>query len=250
MTEQVVGIIGGMGPEATVDLMRRIIAATPAQDDADHIHMLVDNNPKVPSRIKALIEGGGENPGPTLARMAQGLETAGADFLVIPCNTAHHYWSYAAEAVTIPVWNIVELTLASIAAASGPASRGPATRGPASRVGVLASPAVRDIRLYERHADAYAMDFLYPRRPQQLLDVIKAVKAKRLDEEGIAAFNEAAQELRDAGADALVLACTEFSVIADRLDQDIPVFDSLQVLAEGIVAQVKGLKKPEGLQTA
>ena len=53
MREKIVGIIGGMGPEATVDLMARIIKVTPAVDDGDHIRMIVDNNPKVPSRIKA-----------------------------------------------------------------------------------------------------------------------------------------------------------------------------------------------------
>jgi len=61
MPDKVVGVIGGMGPEATVDLMMRVIKATPAEDDIDHIRMFVDNNPKVPSRIKAIIEGTGES---------------------------------------------------------------------------------------------------------------------------------------------------------------------------------------------
>jgi aspartate/glutamate racemase len=68
--EKIVGIIGGMGPEATVDLMQRIIRLTPATDDMDHIRCIVDNNPKVPSRIKAIIEGDGQDPGPVMADMA------------------------------------------------------------------------------------------------------------------------------------------------------------------------------------
>src|SRR5690625_6011140 len=88
MTEPIVGIIGGMGPEATIELMQRIVSKTPAADDQDHIHMIVDNNPKVPSRIQALLEGTGDNPAPVLMAMARRLEQAGADFLVIPCNTA------------------------------------------------------------------------------------------------------------------------------------------------------------------
>ena len=91
-TEMVPGIIGGMGPEATVDLMQRIIANTSAIDDVDHIRCIVDNNPKIPSRIKAILEQGGENPGPSMAEMARRLEKWGADFLVIPCNTAHYYY--------------------------------------------------------------------------------------------------------------------------------------------------------------
>ena len=69
-----VGVIGGMGPEATVDFLRRLVASTPARDDADHIRVFVDNNPKIPSRIAALIEGGGEDPAPVLCAMAKGLE--------------------------------------------------------------------------------------------------------------------------------------------------------------------------------
>ena len=86
-----IGILGGMGPAATVELMSRIIRQTPAKDDRDHLRMLVDNNPKVPSRIEAIIEGTGADPLPELQRMAQGLEAAGADFLIMACNTAHHY---------------------------------------------------------------------------------------------------------------------------------------------------------------
>ena len=71
------GILGGMGPGATVDLLQRVIANTPAEDDADHIHLLVDNNPQVPSRIKALIDGDGESPVPTLIAMAKKLEGNG-----------------------------------------------------------------------------------------------------------------------------------------------------------------------------
>src|SRR5210317_1086324 len=107
--EKTVGILGGMGPEATVDLMRRIIRLTPALDDADHIRCIVDNNPKVPSRIKAIIEGDGEDPGPCMADMGRRLESWGADFLVIACNTAHFYYGAVQQAVNIPVVNLIDL---------------------------------------------------------------------------------------------------------------------------------------------
>ena len=73
MQEKIVGVIGGMGPEATIDLMNRVLRATPADDDRDHIRMVVDNNPKVPSRIEAIIEGTGESPVPCLREMARKL---------------------------------------------------------------------------------------------------------------------------------------------------------------------------------
>ena len=106
--QPVIGVIGGMGPEATVDLMRRVIAATPAADDIDHVRMIVDNNPKVPSRLKALLDGTGDGPGPVLAGMARGLQSAGADVLVIPCNTAHFYLAPIRAAVSIPVGTSVD----------------------------------------------------------------------------------------------------------------------------------------------
>lgn len=109
MEEKTAGILGGMGPEATVDLMRRIIAHTDARDDVDHVRCIVDNNPKVPSRIKALLEGDGISPGPCLADMARRLEAWGADFLCMACNTAHMYYGEVKAAVTIPALNMIEL---------------------------------------------------------------------------------------------------------------------------------------------
>src|SRR5271163_5103637 len=125
-----VGIIGGMGPEATVDLMRRVIAKTPARDDQDHIHLIVESNPKIPSRIAHLIEGSGPDPTPELIRIAVNLQRAGADALAIPCNTAHAYADSIRRAVSIPLLDMVSLTVEKIAASGR------------TRVGLLASTAV------------------------------------------------------------------------------------------------------------
>ena len=111
LKEKTVGIIGGLGPEATVDLMTRVIRATPAGDDQDHIRMIVDCNPKVPSRMKAILEGTGGNPAPALVAMAKNLAAYGADFLVIACNTAHLYLDRIREAVPVPVLNMIDLTV-------------------------------------------------------------------------------------------------------------------------------------------
>src|ERR1700675_4003495 len=115
-THRIVGIIGGMGPEATVDLMRRVVAMSPAQDDQDHIHLIVESNPKIPSRIAHLIEGTGADPTPELVRIAGNLQRAGADALAIPCNTAHAYADSIRRAVSIPLLDMVSLTVEEIAA--------------------------------------------------------------------------------------------------------------------------------------
>lgn len=235
MREQTVGVIGGMGPEATVDLMRRVIAATSARDDIDHIHMLVDNNPKVPSRIKALIEGTGESPAPFMAKMAQGLEQAGVDFLVIPCNTAHMYYPEVVAAVSIPVVNILDVTVQHVKRCL------PDIR----KVGMLASTAVENIRLYHDKFDIEDIKTLFPAPAYQenVMALIKGVKSKDYDADAVARYNEAAAYLKSQGAECLILACTELSVIADTLTIDLPVYDASQLLAEHIVYKVKGAIK-------
>ncbi|CZF81779.1 putative amino-acid racemase [Grimontia celer] len=230
--ELTVGILGGMGPEATVDLMQRVIAATPANDDADHIRMLVDNDPKVPSRIKALIEGTGESPGPYMAKMAQGLERGGADFLVIPCNTAHKFYPDVESAVSVPVLNLLELAAAKIHQ----------SYPEIERVGLLASTAVQLTNLYATAMDKQGIKPIFPDDDfqQNVMTLIKAVKAKNQTENMIAQFNEAAENLEDQGAGCLLIACTELSVIADSLKSHLPIFDAAQILADEIVLRVKG----------
>ncbi len=107
MGEKIVGIMGGMGPEATVDLFRKILAATPAKSDQEHLHILIDCNSKIPSRPKALLEGG-PDPTPLLQSTARNLELAGADFLVVACNTAHLFYDRIVEAVRVPVLHIAD----------------------------------------------------------------------------------------------------------------------------------------------
>ncbi|SIS67639.1 aspartate/glutamate racemase family protein [Neptunomonas antarctica] len=230
--EKIVGVIGGMGPEATVELMRLVIAATPAKDDIDHIRMLVDNNPKVPSRIKAIIEGTGESPVPCMIGMALGLEKQGADFLVIPCNTAHHYYPDVAAAVNIPVFNLIELT-SQTAKKEQPDLR---------KAGLLASSALQKIHLYEPWFDKHDVQVLYPQQEDQqaVMDLIRAVKAKNQTVEQIQAYNRAARNLADQGAQCLILACTELSIIGDQLQTVLPVYDTSTLLAQAIVSEVLG----------
>lgn len=232
--QAVVGVIGGMGPEATVDLMRRVIEATPAKDDIDHIRMIVDNNPKIPSRMKALIDGGGEDPAPVLAAMARGLETAGADVLVIPCNTAHHYLPAIRAAVHVPVTDMIALSVVRLTA----------LLGARPRIGLLASPAVRLTGQFERCCDDAGIEILHPAGAEEaaVLAIIRAVKANAINETHKAAYRAAAAALVERGAACLVVACTELSVLEGRdrsllSDLGAPVLDTLDVLVDDILAR-------------
>ena len=113
-SEKVVGVLGGLGPEATVDFMAKLVAATPAGSDQEHIRLLIDHNPGVPNRHDA-IAGRTPSVGPQLAVMARGLENSGADFLVMVCNTAHAYSSEIQAAVSIPFISIVDVSVDALA---------------------------------------------------------------------------------------------------------------------------------------
>jgi aspartate racemase len=223
---RVVGILGGMGPEATVDLMRRVIAATPARDDVDHIHLLVDNNPKVPSRIAALLEGTGSDPAPAIIEMAKRLEVGGADVLAIACNTAHAYADRVRSATSIRLLDMVDLTTRRI-------SRMTLKHG---SVGLLASSAVVKLGLYHRGLSAHGVALVTPADQDELMDIIRAVKRGDSGPRNREHFANIAHDLMRDSVDMLLIACTELSVLADSLDQDFPALDALEILAREIVA--------------
>jgi aspartate racemase len=218
---RVVGVIGGMGPEATVDLMRRVIAKTPAEDDQDHVHLIVESNPKIPSRIAHLIEGTGPDPTPELIRIAQNLQRAGAQALAIPCNTAHGYAEAIKRAVDIPLLDMVALTVERIAAA-----------GKARSVGLLASTAAINTLLFARALDAKGMRTVLPPRQDQIMALIKAVKRGDTGSQVQEQLGRLAAELA-AQSDVLLIACSELSAIAARIP--VPFIDSLDVLAQAVV---------------
>lgn len=230
--EKTVGILGGMGPEATIDFMTRVMKNTPATDDQDHIRMFVDHNPKVPSRIKALVTGDGESPAPVLRTMAGNLESMGADMLVMPCNTSHHYLTEIREAVTIPVLDMIQLTV-----------REALSRHPGIRyVGLLASTAVLKTKLY---ALAFAEEdtvVTYPGEPlqEQLMEIITAVKRDEYDSDMHSALDRIIHNLADQGAEVLVIGCTEISAVLHETIVPVPAYDASEVLAREAVRLCTG----------
>jgi aspartate racemase len=223
---RVVGILGGMGPEATVLLMQKVIAAVPATDDSDHVPLIVDQNSQVPSRIRRLIEGTGEDPAPVLAAMARRLEGAGAEGLAMPCNTAHHFADAVRGAAGVPFLDMVALSVA----------RASALTGQGGMVGILASPAVRRVGLFDGPMAAAGLVPLYAADEDATLGAIRAIKAQGPTEAARAALAAASAELLARGARVQMVACTEFSLIADAVAPGVTAFDTIDVLVEAIVA--------------
>lgn len=233
MNEQLTpGVIGGMGPEATIDLMYRVFQQTQAGDDSGHIRLLVDNNPKVPSRIKAIIEGTGESPAPCMVEMAQGLVNQGADFLVIPCNTAHYYYQDVADSVDVPVINLLDITAKQLVTQQ------------CINVGILGSTALQITNLYGPAFNKHGLNPVYPDMNYQdeLMTLIKAIKAKSVSDNDLKDLHALIEHMASKHVDCLALVCTELSVIKDKIQSDVPVFDAVDILSKEIIERAKQLK--------
>ncbi|WP_298854242.1 amino acid racemase [uncultured Ruegeria sp.] len=220
-----VGILGGMGPEATILLQRKLVEAVPARDDNDHIPLLIDMNPQVPSRIAHLIEGTGIDPGDTLATMARRLQTAGAKALAMPCNTAHHYTGAITAAVDIPLLNMVELA----------ADHAAQKLGAGGCVGMLASPAVRHTRLFDTALSERGLSVVWPAKDDALLAAIRTIKAKGPCTCARDSVFAASKDLVSAGADLQIIACSEFSLVSDSVAGDANVSDTVDLLVQAII---------------
>lgn len=214
-----------MGPEATILLQRKLLNAVPAQDDSDHIPLLIDMNTQVPSRIAHLIEGTGVDPNQVLGDMARRLQDAGATALAMPCNTAHHYAKAISDRVDIPLLNMVELS-ADLAAIK---------LGKGGCVGMLASPAVRYTKLFETSLVQRGLSVIWPADDAATLGAIKLIKSHGACDRARDAMCAASVELASTGADLQFVACSEFSLIADSVAPDVTAIDTIDVLTQAIV---------------
>ncbi len=221
-----VGVLGGMGPDATVDFMSKVILATPAAKDQDHLRMLVDSNPHVPNRQEALLRDG-ENPGPVLAAMARGLEAAGADFLVMPCNTAHAFKDAIVAAVDIPLVSIIDVTVDACAGATA--------------VGVLATDGCIASHVFQDALAARDKDIVLPddAELQELMHLITRVKAGDQGADVAAGMRRIAEALIARGADAIIAGCTEIPLVLKPEALDTPLVSSTDVLAAATVATAR-----------
>ena len=220
-----VGILGGMGPEATILTMQKVLAAVRASDDADHIPLIVDQNPQVPSRIRHLLEGTGDDPGPVLAEMSRRLVAGGAQALAMPCNTAHHYAASIRAAVDVPLLDMIEISVTHAATLVGHDKI----------VGILASPAVRKVGLFEPALRKRGLTSRYAQDEPAMLAAIRQIKAAGPQPEARATLRAASDDLLQQGAKVQLIACTEFSIISNSVSEAATAFDTLDQLVQAIL---------------
>ena len=221
-----IGVLGGMGPLATVDLYQKIIEATPAERDQDHLHVIIESNPAVPDRSAALLHGG-EDPTPFLLAGATRLAEAGADFIVVPCNTAHAFLPRIAPVLSIPLISMIDETAKAVA-----------RELPGSVVGILATGGTISAGLYQ---DAFAREGLESIVPDddgqaRVHSAIAGVKAGHVSAVQTELVRTTAVELIARGAQSVIVACTELPLILTQADISVPLFDPTRILARSAVA--------------
>lgn len=226
-----VGVLGGMGPEATLDFMAKVIAMTAAEKDQDHVHMLVDQNPRVPNR-QAAIRSGSAEVGSELAAMAARLEAAGAHFLVMPCNSAHAFAAAIRQAVAIPFVSIIAESIRRIEA----------TVPEVRRVGVLATDGLLEAGIYQQALAEAGREALVPREDElsRLMALIKRVKAGDKGRDVAEQMGTLAELLASAGAEVIVAACTEIPLVLPAGNISVPVISSTDALARATVDLAQG----------
>lgn len=235
MAEKVIGILGGMGPEATIDLFQKIVKLTKAKRDQDHLRILIDNNPKIPDRTQAIL-GKGPNPLPQLLRSGKTLEHAGAHFLVIPCVTAHFFHATLQKRLRIPVLHLVEETVRFVTL------RLKRVR----RLGLLATTGTLQTGLFQRAFSGTGIELLAPTPSVQKKMVMKAIYGK----EGIKAAGpsgksrdlilKASGTLIGRGAQGIIAGCTEIPLVLRDGDLPVPVIDPIAILALAAVGCARG----------
>lgn len=233
-----VGVLGGMGPLATADFLAKLVSATPAARDQDHLSTIVYSDPTTPDRTAAIL-GHGPSPLPSLLRGIAFLNEAECALIAIPCNTAHYWYTEMQAASRVPIIHIVDALVESL--------RGVNPRPP--RVGLLATTGTLASRIYHQRLEAVgveALDLSHLDDDNPAMRGITAVKAGQVSRaRGL--FREAARELRALGAECIALACTEVSGVLDPTVplEELPVRDASEALAAAIVMRMA--KPPSGV---
>ena len=224
-----IGVLGGMGPLATADFFSKVIAATPAVGgDEGHVPLLIQSDPRIPSRPEAILRGG-ESPLAALLAGRDRLIAAGATALAMPCNTAHFWFTELQQDCPVPFLSIVDATCNEVASMAAPGAH----------IGLIATGATLATHLFDQRLEA--MGFL-PMLPEEgdmtalVLPAIALVKAGRAKEGG-QMIEQAVQALMARGAATIVLACTETPLALDAVQSPLRAncVDSTGALARACV---------------
>jgi aspartate racemase len=231
MKEKAIGILGGMGPEATVDCYSRIIANTPAKKDQEHLRVIIDSNPKVPDRTAAIISEG-ESPVPVLVAGCRALEKAGAEFIIIPCVSAHFFLDEIQPQVALPILSIFDVVTEAII------SDHPQIK----TVGLMGTTGTIAGGLFQKRLDADNIKTLVPDETQQTKMMaaiydIKNSQPVRSRAQITSDLTAAAESLISGGARGIIAGCTEIPLALKQEHLSVPYFDALTIMARAAILE-------------
>jgi aspartate racemase len=227
--EKVIGVLGGMGPEATLSFYGKLIANTPARRDQDHLRVVIDANPKVPDRSSALLDQG-DSPVPMMMAGLRALALAGADFVVIPCVSAHGFLEDLRLRTPLPLVSMLEVMADHV--------RG--DHPDVKRVGLLATTGTVRSGAFAQALGRIEVEVIVPASEDQLavmtaIYAIKGAPSAEGREAARTAVVGVAERLVSGGAQAIVLGCTELPLVVGAGDLSVPVLDSVLLLARAAI---------------
>lgn len=224
MNEKVVGILGGMGPEATCEIFKRIISYTEAKSDSEHLRIIIDNNPKIPDRTKAILHKG-KSPVEEMVKSAINIQKAGADFIIIPCMTAHYFIKEVQCFINIPILNGIELTNKYLYERFEEINN----------IGLIATSGTLATNLFQQYLKDKKIVIPMDDLQHEVMDIIygeKGIKAGNTSSQNIKRINNVIQSLKEyEGIGGVIAGCTEIGLTLKQSDVDLPLIDPLTVLA-------------------
>ncbi|SOB99920.1 aspartate racemase [Ureibacillus xyleni] len=218
------GIIGGVGPLATMFIGEMIVRRTLASKDQEHVHTIIDNDTTIPDRTEYILDNTKEDPVPYLIHDAKKLANAGADLICIPCNTAHTFYEELQSGSPVPVLHMIRET-AKRASSLG-----------AKRVGILATDGTVTSGVYQQALIEENIEPVLPNSETQktvmsvIYDYVKAGREVSLKE-----WQPIEEAISKLDCDKVILGCTELSIINKELKLSNHYIDSLIVLAESAI---------------
>ena len=230
-----IGVLGGLGPEATCAFFKKLIKLSHAEKDQDHLEILIYNNPKVPDRTKAII-GEGESPLTAMVNGLRLLDRAGVNIIVIPCVTSHFYLKEMQASVSIPIISVVNEVASYIKI----------KYGNDKKVGVLATTGSIRGKVFDQAFKQHHLSLITPTVQDQLIVMesiygADGIKAGNLGDTPKKKLIEIGRQLISRGADILVAGCTEIPLVLSKDDFVVPIVDSLEVLAISTILAAGGL---------
>lgn len=222
MAKRTIGVLGGMGPAATVDFLAKLVAATPAARDQDHVPTIVYSVPQIPDRSSAILC---DSSAPLRAMLVglNVLERAGAEIVAIPCNSAHRWYDELSASTDLPILHIAKAVSERI------------PRGHDGPIALLATRGTILAGVYQRYLGSMGRTLVVPGEDDQCV-VDAAIRRVKTGEDGASDAEEAVERLLDAGARMVILACTELPLALNGSSLREHCIDATEALAEGCVA--------------